>query len=318
MANVFAAGVSRPPRAPATVQGGIPGPLIYVDMFRDARFVALFICNLVINFGYMVPFFYIPTYALSIGLTATGSAVCPAPPSVGRRVPADRWGRSPPLVRRVRWRVRETEGAALVSIVNGASFLGRIILGFVADLLGRINLYAVCMGIAALAVSIWPLGTTFATMVGLAPQASWAPLANPGSRLSRRTAAASMPGGRLRALWHFCRRLHLAAASDRRRPLWQRPAGRHLWHADVGVRTLPCKGLGGPLRAYGSPPTLCPSLAPCSSSVGQFGGPPIAGAIWDSTAPNFVPVSLFAGGMMLVAFLAVTAVAVRDRCRTRA
>jgi len=52
-----------------------------------------------------------------------------------------------------------------VSIVNGASFLGRIILGFVADLLGRINLYAVCMGIAALAVSIWPLGTTFATMV---------------------------------------------------------------------------------------------------------------------------------------------------------
>jgi len=89
-ANVPAASMWRPPRARDTMQGGIPGPLIYVDMFRDARFVALFICNLVINFGYMVPFFYIPTYALSIGLTATGSADCPTPPSFARRAPANR------------------------------------------------------------------------------------------------------------------------------------------------------------------------------------------------------------------------------------
>ncbi|KAJ1332849.1 hypothetical protein BSLG_008476 [Batrachochytrium salamandrivorans] len=58
------------------------------------------------------------------------------------------------------------QGALLVGILNGASGVGRIVLGFVADYIGATNAITMCVTVATLLVfGLWPVATTFSTIL---------------------------------------------------------------------------------------------------------------------------------------------------------
>ncbi|KAH8549549.1 major facilitator superfamily domain-containing protein [Umbelopsis sp. PMI_123] len=72
-------------------------------------------------FGYLIPFFYLPSYAAMNGLTAS-------------------------------------QGSTLISIISGLNFVGRIANGWFGDNIGRLNMLIIAMFIsAACNFLIWPL-----------------------------------------------------------------------------------------------------------------------------------------------------------------
>ena len=80
------------------------------------------------TFSYYIPFFYLPTYALQYGINAAS-------------------------------------GAILIAILNGASALGRILVGQISDYLGHMNSFLLCMTGSTLSILlIWPFCTSFATL----------------------------------------------------------------------------------------------------------------------------------------------------------
>ncbi|KAJ5496540.1 hypothetical protein N7463_008527 [Penicillium fimorum] len=98
--------------------------LILWSAFKQPSFVGLIICNFLLTMGLFIPMFYLPNYAIQRGMSPTMSQ-------------------------------------NLVAILNAASFLGRIILGIVADrYLGRFTV----LGMAGLATGIisfcWTRTTT--------------------------------------------------------------------------------------------------------------------------------------------------------------
>ncbi|KAH9267473.1 hypothetical protein BASA84_000650 [Batrachochytrium salamandrivorans] len=104
-------------------------PTIDLSWFKDKIFLLLYFSSMVSSFAYFVPFFFIPTYSIQHGLT------------------------------------RE-QGALLVGILNGASGVGRIVLGFVADYIGATNAITMCATVATLLVfGLWPVATTFSTIL---------------------------------------------------------------------------------------------------------------------------------------------------------
>ncbi|KAH6576435.1 hypothetical protein BASA60_004546 [Batrachochytrium salamandrivorans] len=104
-------------------------PTIDLSWFKDKIFLLFYFSSMINSFAYFVPFFFIPTYSIQHGLT------------------------------------RE-QGALLVGILNGASGVGRIVLGFVADYIGATNAITVCITVATLLIfGLWPVATTFSTIL---------------------------------------------------------------------------------------------------------------------------------------------------------
>ncbi|KAJ9075310.1 hypothetical protein DSO57_1037301 [Entomophthora muscae] len=100
-----------------------------LGLFRQAKFFILFIGGFISSLGIMVPFFVMPLYVNSFGMSSS-------------------------------------QGALLVGILNGGNAIGRVLLGLAADKVGRINvmLFGISvMGI--LPVVAWIPATTFPTMV---------------------------------------------------------------------------------------------------------------------------------------------------------
>ncbi|KAJ3362143.1 hypothetical protein GGF32_006428 [Allomyces javanicus] len=84
-------------------------PLLDWTRFRDARFVALMVVTVGFPFGYMVPFFSLPTYLSSVA------------------------HQSP------------TFTATLLTVINVLSIVGRVGTGWVADRVGNINTYMISL-----------------------------------------------------------------------------------------------------------------------------------------------------------------------------
>ncbi|KAJ3261714.1 hypothetical protein HK103_004665 [Boothiomyces macroporosus] len=100
----------------------------YVSLLKNSRFQLLYTLLVIATFGYLAPFFYLPSYA------------------------AD-------------YKISSTDGALLVGILNGASGIGRVILGYGADSFGHINSFTVCLLLASLSVLlIWPFAQTFPSL----------------------------------------------------------------------------------------------------------------------------------------------------------
>ncbi|RKP22803.1 major facilitator superfamily domain-containing protein [Syncephalis pseudoplumigaleata] len=96
---------------------------------KHPAFLGLWITNIFGSLGYLVPFYYIPSYAASVGYS-------------------------------------KTDGAMLVGIMNGASALGRIGLGWAADYVGRINMYVGSVAAGGLVcLAIWLPSTGMAPLV---------------------------------------------------------------------------------------------------------------------------------------------------------
>ncbi|KAI1314666.1 hypothetical protein EDD11_001878 [Mortierella claussenii] len=91
---------------------------------KEVPFITLAVANFLTSLGYMVPFFFMSTFAVFHGQTAA-------------------------------------TGAILIGILNGASLVGRLSLSFITDRVGRINMLFVCALVSGLSIlCIWSVATT--------------------------------------------------------------------------------------------------------------------------------------------------------------
>ncbi|KAF3935375.1 hypothetical protein ABW20_dc0100326 [Dactylellina cionopaga] len=101
------------------------GTFFLPEAFKDPVYTLLVAGNFFILWGMFTPFFFIPTYALNLGMSQSMSVY-------------------------------------LVSILNGLSFPGRILPGIIADKLGRMNCIIVAPTVTAILIWSW-LGVKDAT-----------------------------------------------------------------------------------------------------------------------------------------------------------
>ncbi|KAI8910721.1 major facilitator superfamily domain-containing protein [Powellomyces hirtus] len=99
------------------------------SVVRDPLFWRLYGLGLFCSMGYYVPFFFMPAFAANNGLSAS-------------------------------------TGALLIGLLNGASAVGRLAMGFSADILGPTNTLVACITISTMSVlAFWPFATTFPAML---------------------------------------------------------------------------------------------------------------------------------------------------------
>ncbi|KAF9186638.1 hypothetical protein BGZ51_001826 [Haplosporangium sp. Z 767] len=100
-----------------------------LHMFKDPQFLSLAFAELAASIGYLIPLYYMQTYAVYIGLTAE-------------------------------------QGALILGISNGSAFIGRIILGFIADRVSnKWTILACCWGTAFSVMVFWSIATSFGTLL---------------------------------------------------------------------------------------------------------------------------------------------------------
>jgi MFS family permease len=108
------------------------GPALPVrDLVRTTAFRSMYAATLLASLGLFVPFVFLPVYAESVGV----------PP-----VPA----------------------AALVGVIGVASVLGRLVIGALADRLGRIRTFQCCFALLAVSFGIWLFSTSYPALVTFA------------------------------------------------------------------------------------------------------------------------------------------------------
>ncbi|KAF9904989.1 hypothetical protein EC991_002171 [Linnemannia zychae] len=110
----------------------VPGQYKRVPMdftiCKEVPFLTLTMANFLTSLGYMIPFFFLSAFAVFHGQTSK-------------------------------------TGALLIGIMNGASLLGRLSLGFVTDRVGRINMLFICALISGLSIlCIWSVASSVAVL----------------------------------------------------------------------------------------------------------------------------------------------------------
>ncbi|KAF9193814.1 hypothetical protein BGZ51_002137 [Haplosporangium sp. Z 767] len=91
---------------------------------KEIPFLTLAMANFLTSLGYMIPFFFLSTFAVFHGQTPK-------------------------------------TGALMIGILNGASLVGRLSLGFITDRVGRINMLFVCALMSGLSIlCIWSVATS--------------------------------------------------------------------------------------------------------------------------------------------------------------
>ncbi|ORZ20923.1 major facilitator superfamily domain-containing protein, partial [Lobosporangium transversale] len=111
-----------------------------LHMFKDVRFLTLTMAEVAASLGYLIPLYYMQTYAVYIGLSAD-------------------------------------EGALILGLSNGSSFVGRILLGIIADKVSNTKTLLFCCWATAFSVVVFWLnaksfgmlllmGVTFCMFVG--------------------------------------------------------------------------------------------------------------------------------------------------------
>ncbi|KAK9765400.1 hypothetical protein K7432_006313 [Basidiobolus ranarum] len=104
------------------------GALIDLSLFKQRYFQLLFSGAFILSIGYMIPFFHVSNYAVFNGMSAS-------------------------------------QGALITGFINGASAVGRVVLGLVADKLGRINAIALCVLLDSIIILVfWPFASTFSSV----------------------------------------------------------------------------------------------------------------------------------------------------------
>ncbi|KAJ7160255.1 major facilitator superfamily domain-containing protein [Mycena filopes] len=99
------------------------------SLFRDLRFVILFLAGAIGTFPLFVPPFFLPLYSSSVGLSAS-------------------------------------TGAGLVAGFNFSSALGRLGFGYATDLIGPINVLFIALLLSAVSMlAIWPVSTSLTPLI---------------------------------------------------------------------------------------------------------------------------------------------------------
>nr|KAJ3420346.1 hypothetical protein HK105_005787 [Polyrhizophydium stewartii] len=101
---------------------------IDLSLFKDTLFLRVYAAIVCCSFAYFVPFYFVPLFSSQHGMT-------------------------------------KEQGALLTGLLNGASGLGRILLGLSSDFLGPINMLVLCLTTSSLLLLLmWPFSTTFAVL----------------------------------------------------------------------------------------------------------------------------------------------------------
>ncbi|CAO3671077.1 unnamed protein product [Rhizopus stolonifer] len=116
---------------PGTEKMPIKSP-IKPKMLKDIDFVIMLFGVVIALFGYLIPLYYLPTYARSFG-------------------------------------VDSTQSSNLVGVACAMNAIGRLILGYFADRIGRLNMFTLASIFSGLICMIlWPFAKTYETMMAFA------------------------------------------------------------------------------------------------------------------------------------------------------
>ncbi|KAF9355802.1 hypothetical protein BGX26_006088 [Mortierella sp. AD094] len=100
-----------------------------LKVFKDPRFLFLSLAEFIVDLAFLVPLYYMQTYAVFIGLSAES-------------------------------------GALILGLSNGASFAGRVILGLVSDYFSNAKVLLVCAWCTAFAVLVlWTISHSFGLLL---------------------------------------------------------------------------------------------------------------------------------------------------------
>ncbi|RKP05777.1 major facilitator superfamily domain-containing protein, partial [Thamnocephalis sphaerospora] len=103
--------------------------LIDISVLKRKDFASLAMMAVLATFGYMAPFYFLPSYASFIGLTAS-------------------------------------DGALFVGLSTGVNAIGRIVLGYLADMFGRVNTLFTCVLFSGLTVLLmWTFSASYAVLL---------------------------------------------------------------------------------------------------------------------------------------------------------
>lgn len=104
----------------------VKAKLFDASFFKDYKFAMLYMAFFTSQWGFFVPWTYIPSFAVNAGMTPS-------------------------------------QGSLALGLANGASAVGRIVLGGLADRTGHVNSYCVCMLMTPICLLlIWPFaGSSF-------------------------------------------------------------------------------------------------------------------------------------------------------------
>lgn len=98
-------------------------------LFRDIRFILLFIASAIATFPLLVPAFYLPLYTSAMGM-------------------------------------KSSVGAAMVAAFNFSSAIGRLLCGFCCDSLGPLNTLFMSLLLSALSMLIlWPVSQSIGPLI---------------------------------------------------------------------------------------------------------------------------------------------------------
>jgi MFS family permease len=111
------------------IPASAPKKSVDFNLVKDPKFLSLFYSGLISSFGFLVPFYLIPTYGKAKGLTPSQSSI-------------------------------------LVGLINGGSAIGRVVLGSLADSIGRINMIFAGIFIAGLVCLVcWIFANSFGVLI---------------------------------------------------------------------------------------------------------------------------------------------------------
>ncbi|KAG1443527.1 hypothetical protein G6F56_010642 [Rhizopus delemar] len=105
---------------------------IKFSMLKDVNLLIMLAGLVIALFGYLIPLFYLPTYARAFGVTSSQSS-------------------------------------NLVGVACAMNAIGRLVLGYIADRIGRINMFAIASTSSGLfCMLLWPFAKTYETMMAFA------------------------------------------------------------------------------------------------------------------------------------------------------
>ncbi|KAI8069143.1 major facilitator superfamily domain-containing protein [Gongronella butleri] len=111
--------------------------IFHFDVIKDVNFVLFCVGSVIGLLGYFVPYFFLPSYASYIGLS-------------------------------------DAQGSALIAVSSACNFFGRVLIGYIADRIGKINtnvIFTVLGGLSCFLIwtFAWDYGTlmAFAAVFGL-------------------------------------------------------------------------------------------------------------------------------------------------------
>ncbi|KAI8143612.1 major facilitator superfamily domain-containing protein [Fennellomyces sp. T-0311] len=117
-------------RLPSSYRKNLPikSPIQF-SMFKMSDFNVWLVGAVIALMGYLTPMFYLPKYAASIG-------------------------------------INQTDSSNLLGILCAMNAVGRIVLGFVADKIGRLNMYMIASALAGIfSFVIWPFATSYGVLL---------------------------------------------------------------------------------------------------------------------------------------------------------